>query len=1155
MENPLLQQLIESVRSLTKQVETLNEKVDTLERENRDLKEQLHNALVVPLEDCRDEYPDDPKYSIPEFETIPYDEQKALDEYRQEVEHQWKMKDLLKCIPAMKTLFDEYKQEKHQDFEEEEQEHQNFKEWLNDASSRECQEILNELYSNPHEWCINIGKLSEATKAKLLYPLKQFFIEQLGDLPAERCYNLAFSVDGSWHTVFLEDVYDNLVKDMKLENMVYHLEMPAPEEFVSGGKIDAIPKMSLIDEMHFYKTKEVRANNDVGAHFFRYLIPPKTPQVLKEYLARLQIFDSLVNDKGKQRKELDDCCFIYALKQAGFPNIHQLQARINSRYISQSQVNELCKEFDIQLTLRYFNKSRTIQVQQTTDDGRVNYLGKKDGSFKLSLNILENHYFVQEGTPFTSSYVENFWNVPEDHAGKRLVNDRWRTTNRRISSMELVKRLFQQDFFRPITISEFQVLKTTYVRDIPHDVFESLEYNPEFCTKLIKPPKSIPEKSKPLYFYADFEAQTRDVEYHQPFLCVFQPASGVGISVYFGEDCAQKFLEELPTNSVVFFHNLGYDARMFAKYGLKSSIQRGSQIICCTVEYKGKKIKFHDTLQILRCKLADLPRRFHLPEIEKELFPYNYYTMELINSNVGVIDEAGMYDNWGEEEYNQFKKNIDRIPHCRIDANHFRPREYALFYCKQDVTILRQGFNAFRAGWMKDFHFDPFKALTISSLAYQLFNERVFYPNKNLYSVGGVVRLFMSRAIHGGRCMCAWNRKWDVIGPIVDFDAVSLYPSAMKRLCTIEGIPHVIPDEHLNMEFLSQQSAYVVDIEITEVENHYPFPLILQKTDHGNLNNDYLKEPVLMTVDNIELEDLIEFQHIKFKILRGYFWNGKKDYTIQKVIQQIFNKRLEYKKEKNPLQELYKALMNSSYGKSIEKAHDTKDVYIKGEEKMEKYRHKNYNKILETIQLKDSDIYVMKVLKQIDKHFNNSLYGIQVLSMSKRIMNEVMCLAFEKGCRIFYQDTDSMHIMMEDLPILEKAFREKYGRELVGSNLGQFHSDFCSDGGRDDVEFSLHSIFLMKKVYYDELLLSDGTIDHMTRGKGLTQKSIYKAANGDMLGLYRRMFKGEEVTFDLLAGGVKMQMNADMTVQTKKMFTRKTRTTYPVGKLRYYWDY
>ena len=1159
----LLQTLIDSVKNLTNEVSSLKNKVEALEEENKNLKQQLYLNTFVPLEDCRDEYPEDPKFQqlFSDFDQVPYEEQKELDNYRKEVEHKWKVKDYLKCIPAIKVLFDEFKKEKEvQTFEEEEEQEveENFIEWLKKPNNEEVMKIMNRLYSNPYDWEINFEQLSDATKGKLFFPLKEFFLNQIAELPAQRCFNIEFGVNGTWHTVFLEDVYENLTKDFKLENMIYHLEMPEEQEFVSGGRITSIPKVSLIDRMHFYKTKNVRANNDIGGHFFRFLIPKKTPQVLKDYLKRLQIFDSLVDENGKQRKELNECCFIYALQQANFPKINQMKSRINSRYISQSLVNELCKEFGITLTLRYFDEKRSRQVRQTSSKGKLNYLGTKEGEFKIELNIFENHYFIQEKTPFTSKYLDDFWNLPDEYHCKTTNRKNgkvyWQKSNRTISSMELLKTLFNQEFFIPITVSEYQILKTTFVREINQEVFESLDFNPEFCTKLIKPPKPVQKQSEIFYYYADFESVVRDVPFHQPFLVCLQSASGVEKWSFFGKDCAEKFLEKLPDNSVVFFHNLAYDSRMFAKYGLKSSIQRGSQMICCTVEYKGKKIKFHDTLQILRCKISDLPRRFHLEEMQKELFPYNYYTFELLEENKGLIDEAGMFDNWTEEDYKQFNKNIDSIKGCRIDENHFDMKLYALFYCMQDVELLRKGFNAFRKGWLMDFKFDPFKALTISSLAYQLFNERVFYPNKNLYSVGGIIRMFMLRAIHGGRCMCAYNKKWDVVGPIVDFDAVSLYPSAMRRLCTVEGIPHVIPEECLNMDFLSKQSAYVVDVEIYKVNKHYPFPLILQKTPQGNLNEDNLKEPVQMTVDNIELEDLINFQQIEFKVLRGYFWNGKKDYTIQKVIQQIFDKRLEYKKEKNPIQELYKALMNSSYGKSIEKAHDTKTVYISGREKMEKYRQKNYNKIIETIQIKDSEIFALKVLKQIDKHFNNSLYGIQVLSMSKRIMNEVMCLAFDEGCRIFYQDTDSMHIMLEDLPKLEQAFNQKYGKELIGSNLGQFHSDFVSDDGRDDVEYSLHSIFLMKKMYYDELLLTDGTLAHMSRGKGLTEASIYKAAQGDLLNLYRRMFKGEEVSFDLLAGGVKMVMNKDMTVETKKKFIRKTKTTYEVGKIDEYFQ-
>ena len=47
------------------------------------------------------------------------------------------------------------------------------------------------------------------------------------------------------------------------------------------------------------------------------------------------------------------------------------------------------------------------------------------------------------------------------------------------------------DCFIPLTVSDFQVLKTDYIREFDQNIFESLEYNPEFCTKIIKPPKQV----------------------------------------------------------------------------------------------------------------------------------------------------------------------------------------------------------------------------------------------------------------------------------------------------------------------------------------------------------------------------------------------------------------------------------------------------------------------------------------------------------------------------------------------------------------------------------------------------------------------------------------------------------------------------------------
>lgn len=45
-----------------------------------------------------------------------------------------------------------------------------------------------------------------------------------------------------------------------------------------------------------------------------------------------------------------------------------------------------------------------------------------------------------------------------------------------------------------------------------------------------------------------------------------------------------------------------------------------------------------------------------------------------------------------------------------------------------------------------------------------------------------------------------------------------------------------------------------------------------------------------------------------------------------------------------------------------------------------------------------------------------------ILDMSKRIMNEVMCLAEDLKINIYYQDTDSMHIEADKIEKLSDEF-------------------------------------------------------------------------------------------------------------------------------------
>jgi hypothetical protein len=50
-----------------------------------------------------------------------------------------------------------------------------------------------------------------------------------------------------------------------------------------------------------------------------------------------------------------------------------------------------------------------------------------------------------------------------------------------------------------------------------------------------------------------------------------------------------------------------------------------------------------------------------------------------------------------------------------------------------------------------------------------------------------------------------------------------------------------------------------------------------------------------------------------------------------------------------------------------------------------------------------------------------------------------------KNIKIYYQDTDSIHIEAHKVDKLNDLYKSKYHKELIGEDLGQFHNDFDPD--------------------------------------------------------------------------------------------------------------
>ena len=159
-----------------------------------------------------------------------------------------------------------------------------------------------------------------------------------------------------------------------------------------------------------------------------------------------------------------------------------------------------------------------------------------------------------------------------------------------------------------------------------------------------------------------------------------------------------------------------------------------------------------------------------------------------------------------------------------------------------------------------------------------------------------------------------------------------------------------------------------------------------------------------------------------------------------------------------------------------------------------------------------------------------------------------------------------MHLATEDIPILEKAYNAKYGRELIGKQLGQFHSDFelsykDVNGKKQSCKQveSTELFAIAKKIYWDRLqgVQKDGDIAHGVhrRIKGIPASVLEakcirdhkeRELPDDQLKFctrdaYQNAFNLNAVTYDLLDVGGK---HRKFSVEYSKNFEAKQRVKF-----------
>ena len=351
-------------------------------------------------------------------------------------------------------------------------------------------------------------------------------------------------------------------------------------------------------------------------------------------------------------------------------------------------------------------------------------------------------------------------------------------------------------------------------------------------------------------------------------------------------------------------------------------------------------------------------------------------------------------------------------------------------------------------------------------------------------------------------------KRIELIHLLWDFDAVSLYPSAMwdeksiyPRIETGYAFTRDMNNE-LVEKFKNQ--TFTQGSAILKIKYYNPKNLIVQhipikekekekKNEINRMRNGY----IIDTSTSVDIQEVVKIGGKVIEIYEGVIY--RKNFKVspfRKVIVKLFALRQKYKDEGNDvMQLLVKLLMNSLYGENIRK-----DIEEKFACKSELWMQTEYDERVKDYWKISNINYIVKMIDdagledEIKKINTMPLHlGAFVLSNSKRIMNNfIHAINGFYTNDVYYTDTDSLYIENKHWDKLEKA-------GLVGKNLLQGKNDY-KDGG------IFYSLFLAPKIKYCLTINKYGVIDEHKTFKGFTnvsdkldRKEYFNMADGDKL--------------------------------------------------------
>ena len=535
---------------------------------------------------------------------------------------------------------------------------------------------------------------------------------------------------------------------------------------------------------------------DIGCDFLTFQRIPPSPKFEGSFFDKYNNTEIDLKSFGIYKQNdvtpqiLEEQCLVKSLEELGCNNIiiQDIKLKMRNNEFPRHKIKDIAIKYDLCIRIRSYqnNKMQTI------------IYGNKNSKKSYEIGLINNHYFAIKEVDMTLFALENYHmlmsKVNGDFNKIRMAYNVKANANQRgnkINSFIIIKYMLEHEgYLIDMKINDILLQSTVSNSKIK---LESLEYNEEAST-LINEFKERDENTYDVVF-ADYEAHTVDKIYlnenNEEVINKKFVQDTLGYTkddkayVFNGKDCGLDFLNTLKRDTILIFHNASYDFTFIIQYLFNDRlVMKGKRLIVGSFKFKNKNtmktinIKIIDSYLMISKKLSDFGDMFKIP-IEKEVISHKYYQMLFDTKRDNVmyqdIDEALTY--LDKDEQKVFINNINRWKLRK--NNKFDAMGYRNEYCKMDCLVLKAGYECFAKSMKKIADLDILNYPTLASISYDHLMKTGCY--EDVYQLSGIPREFIQKCNVGGRTMCAENKKQYLNKIIADFDAVSLYPSAMAR--------------------------------------------------------------------------------------------------------------------------------------------------------------------------------------------------------------------------------------------------------------------------------------------------------------------------------------------------------------------------------------